>query len=329
MASLEASMRIININKEREWPPRISPPAKLSSKDVRPSPASASRASSGLSPTGANAGWASSGAGPVAEGRPAHADDDAARWRTSAAAPAPNAKSVLRPPAQREPGLRRRQAERASEGMDDEEEEDEVDGEEEEEAAAWSSMHDMLHTRSIADLQALLSNSALLAALAQTAAPAAAAAVAELGPQLTHNLAQARTLQQRAHALQRTHQHTQAHLLQLHARERAFHAAQAALDQALAPRFRAQAFYPRLVAAVVEEEAAARGVEEDFLEGAGAGAVGRGAGAGAGAGPGAGRYADEGEVLAWLKRYRERRERYWRRVEEKARWDEGRVCGWR
>jgi len=68
--------------------------------------------------------------------------------------------------------------------------------------------------------------------------------------------------------------------------------------------------HARLGAAIAEQEAVCLGVEESFIEGDGA-------------------IATDREVEAWIRRVREGRRLVWLRRERRARWDEGRVGGWR
>ena len=80
------------------------------------------------------------------------------------------------------------------------------------------------------------------------------------------------------------------------------------MDTALSP-FSPSALYQRLVQAIQEQEEYCRVLEESFLEGEGK--------------------AGEKEVTDWIKGFREGRKLAYKRVESKARWDEGRVGGWR
>ena len=65
-------------------------------------------------------------------------------------------------------------------------------------------------------------------------------------------------------------------------------------------------------------------LEESFLDVIDGGGTG-----GAGGASGGGMKAGEREVGEFLRRYREGRRGVGRRREERARWDEGRVGGWR
>lgn len=82
------------------------------------------------------------------------------------------------------------------------------------------------------------------------------------------------------------------------------------MDAALAP-WSPKTLYQRLVASVAEQEAVCQAVEESFLEGDHHGR------------------ATEKEVVDWVKRVRAEAAKLAARREAKARWDEGRVGGWR
>lgn len=98
------------------------------------------------------------------------------------------------------------------------------------------------------------------------------------------------------------------------------------MDAALAP-WSPKGLYQRLSAAIAEQEAVCRAVEESFLEGdhhhqqqeqqqyiLSSGPQGK---------------ASEKEVADWVRRVRSEAAKLAARREMKARWDEGRVGGWR
>jgi hypothetical protein len=85
---------------------------------------------------------------------------------------------------------------------------------------------------------------------------------------------------------------------------------QTEMDAALAP-WSPKTLYQRLAASVAEQEAVCQAVEESFLEGDHHGR------------------ATEKEVVDWVKRVRAEAAKLAARREAKARWDEGRVGGWR
>lgn len=144
----------------------------------------------------------------------------------------------------------------------------------------------------------------------ETAHPSLAASTAPLQALLAQNVALAESLKQlEAHVLHQRDS-TQSRLLALRALERQWHDKQTEQDQALR-EFSPPAMYQRLSAAVGEQEALCRGLEESFLEGEG------------------GVMASEREVAEFVRRYREGRKVAYLRAERKERWDEGRVGGWR
>ncbi|KAL8628247.1 hypothetical protein Q9189_006063 [Teloschistes chrysophthalmus] len=110
----------------------------------------------------------------------------------------------------------------------------------------------------------------------------------------------------------------QSKLLQLRALERQWRTKQTEVDEQLAP-WGAKNLYQRLGRAEREGGEWCRGLEESFMVGAEGGA-GRG---------GDGGKVGEREVGEFVRRFREGRRGVGRRSEERARWDEGRVGGWR
>lgn len=82
------------------------------------------------------------------------------------------------------------------------------------------------------------------------------------------------------------------------------------MDAALDP-WGPRAIYQRLTAGIAEQEQLVRAVTESFMD---AGAEGE---------------RSEREVAEWIKRVREGAGVLEKRREMKARWDEGRVGGWR
>lgn len=91
------------------------------------------------------------------------------------------------------------------------------------------------------------------------------------------------------------------------------------MDDALSP-WGPRAMYQRLVSSIGEQEAVIRATQESFLEG------GEEEVYGGGHGPGK---ASDKEVSEWIRRIREGTTMLERRRETRARWDEGRVGGWR
>ncbi|KAF1980780.1 hypothetical protein K402DRAFT_415821 [Aulographum hederae CBS 113979] len=165
--------------------------------------------------------------------------------------------------------------------------------------------------KSTLDLHHILQTPALQQSLIHdpsTQHPSIPASTTSLSTLLTTNLALATSLQQLESHLTHQRRQTQSRLLSLRALERQWHAKQREQDQALA-EFSPQGLYQRLNAAVGEQEALCRGLEESFLEEEGT--------------------AGEREVAEFVKRVREARKVATLRRERKERWDEGRVGGWR
>lgn len=79
--------------------------------------------------------------------------------------------------------------------------------------------------------------------------------------------------------------------------------------------------YQRLVSSINEQESLVRAMQESFLEGDG-GQDGHESATGGGR-------ASEKEVNEWIRRIREGTTVLEKRREMRARWDEGRVGGWR
>jgi hypothetical protein len=78
--------------------------------------------------------------------------------------------------------------------------------------------------------------------------------------------------------------------------------------------------YQRLVSSINEQEALLKAVQESFLEGSDADDSFYGGGNGK---------ASEKDVGEWIRRIREGATTLEKRREMRARWDEGRVGGWR
>lgn len=146
----------------------------------------------------------------------------------------------------------------------------------------------------------------------ETTHPSLPASTAPLQTLLGQNVALAEQLKGLESHLQQQRDSTQSRLLSLRALERQWRAKQAEQDAALRD-FSPPALYQRLSAAVGEQEALCRGLEESFLEGEG----------------GSDAVASEREVNEFVRRLREGRKIAYLRAERKERWDEGRVGGWR
>lgn len=189
-----------------------------------------------------------------------------------------------------------------------------------------------LEDKSKADLHNILTDASLLSALTyapQTAHPSLGDMYDRLSAALRINISAATSLEELEAQLASTRAEAQARLLAAHAAERQFKQRQAALTDervggALAG-FAPQALYRRLVAATQEQEAVSEGILESFMDSrsphyGGHAVHGQ---------HGEGDRATEREVVEWVRQYREARKLYYLRRERKARWDEGRVGGWR
>lgn len=172
----------------------------------------------------------------------------------------------------------------------------------------WDRTVDLHHVLQTPELQHAIIHSP------ETTHPSIPASTAPLQALLAQNIALAESLKQLEAHLQHQRESTQSRLLSLRALERQWRAKQAEQDEALR-EFSPPALYQRLNAAVVEQEALCRGLEESFLEGEGVG--------------GADVVASEREVADFVRRLREGRKIAYLRAERKERWDEGRVGGWR
>jgi hypothetical protein len=146
----------------------------------------------------------------------------------------------------------------------------------------------------------------------ETTHPSLPASTSPLQALLAQNIALAESLKSLESHLRHQQESTQARLLSLRALERQWRAKQAEQDAALR-EFSPPALYQRLSAAVGEQEALCRGLEESFLEGEG----------------GSDAVASEREVTEFVRRLRDGWKTAYLRAERKERWDEGRVGGWR
>ncbi|KAF2120813.1 hypothetical protein BDV96DRAFT_484979 [Lophiotrema nucula] len=176
---------------------------------------------------------------------------------------------------------------------------------------------DVLKDKTTVDLHHVLRTRELQHAIIhnpETTHPSLPASTAKLQALLAQNVQLAESLKALESHLQHQRESTQSRLLSLRALERQWRAKQAEQDAALR-EFSPPALYQRLSAAVGEQEALCRGLEESFLEGQGSG--------------GSDAVASEREVTEFVRRLREGRKIAYLRAERKERWDEGRVGGWR
>ncbi|EEP78625.1 predicted protein [Uncinocarpus reesii 1704] len=169
---------------------------------------------------------------------------------------------------------------------------------------------DIIKDKSTKDLQSILSDPSLLNALANTH-PSHSASQSHLLALLDSNKALAAHVLDLESHLSALRASTESLLLQHQSLELSWRKKQTEMDTALAP-WSPKALYQRLVAAIAEQEAVVRAVEESFLDGDLQHGV-----------------AGEREVAEWVKRLRSEGAKLEFRREARTRWDEGRVGGWR
>ncbi|KAL2817844.1 hypothetical protein BJX63DRAFT_419462 [Aspergillus granulosus] len=165
--------------------------------------------------------------------------------------------------------------------------------------------------KSTVDLQTILQTPSLISALSATH-PSYTSHETNLQTLLKYNQDLAHHLLDLQSRLSELRSSTETLLLQHQSLEVSWRKKQVDMDSALAP-WSPKALYQRLSAAIAEQEAVCRAVEESFLEGEHE-MHGK---------------ASEREVAEWVRRVRGEGAKLAGRREAKARWDEGRVGGWR
>ncbi|OOQ81954.1 hypothetical protein PEBR_40902 [Penicillium brasilianum] len=168
---------------------------------------------------------------------------------------------------------------------------------------------DIVKDKSTADLQSILQNPALLSALSaqhpsHTARQQNLESLLQANKELSTHLLELQT------HLSDLRSQTETMILTHQSLEVSWRKKQTEMDAALAP-WSPKALYQRLSAAIAEQEAVCRAVEESFLD---EDHHGR---------------ATEKEIADWVRRVRGEASKLAARKEAKARWDEGRVGGWR
>lgn len=168
-----------------------------------------------------------------------------------------------------------------------------------------------LKEKSTHDLYDVVKDSSLHSALLNDPAsghPAVFASEAALEPILEANISLATSLEALGTRLATQRAATQSRLLSLRALEQQHRAKISETEDALRA-FSPMALYQRLNASVTEQEQLLRGVEESWIDEPG--------------------QASEREISDWMKRVKEASRVAFLRKERKARWDEGRVGGWK
>ena len=193
----------------------------------------------------------------------------------------------------------------------------------------WLPTDPDLSSYSTAELGLLLQNPAVLTAIAQKH-PAYAASTQPLEAQIQQNLALAQQLKQLEDQVQPLRQTTSQLMLQHTSLQNSWRRKQTEMDDALSP-WSPKAMYQRLISSINEQEALVQAIVESFLEG-GEHEVGikpSEDGFHNGSATSGVQKATEKEVNDWIRRVREGATTLERRSEMRARWDEGRVGGWR
>ena len=182
--------------------------------------------------------------------------------------------------------------------------------------AHW--LPETLLSKTTAELAPILQNAELLNSLAHSH-PSYGASNAQLNSVIQANLDLAHQLSTLESQVQQSRSQSAQLLLQHTTLSTQWRRKQSEMDAALSP-WGPRAMYQRLVSSIGEQEALIHAMQESFLEGSEdefyAG------------GEGSGRASDK-EVGEWIRRIREGTSMLEKRRETRARWDEGRVGGWR
>ncbi|EAW07862.1 vacuolar protein sorting family 37 protein [Aspergillus clavatus NRRL 1] len=168
---------------------------------------------------------------------------------------------------------------------------------------------DVVKDKSTVDLQLILKDPNLISALASQH-PSCKAQQQNLQSLLKYNQDLTNHLLELQNRLEKERASTETLLLKHQSLEVSWRKKQSEMDAALAP-WSPKALYQRLSASISEQEAVCQAVEESFLEEEHHGR------------------ATEKEAADWIRRVRAEAAKLAARREAKARWDEGRVGGWR
>lgn len=172
---------------------------------------------------------------------------------------------------------------------------------------------DIIHNKSKPDLEHLLSSAELLTALLlnpETTHPSLSASVFLLQQHLSQNLQLAQRLNNLHNSLLSSRSNVQTHLLAIRGLETRWKKKQTELENTLEP-WGPRELHQRLVTSIAEQESLCQVLEDSFIEDDSVG------------------LSSEREVGEWVKRVKEGRRLCHLRRERRARWDEGRVGGWR
>lgn len=168
----------------------------------------------------------------------------------------------------------------------------------------------------INELQTLLNNQSLLASLAATH-PSYSSSLVPLQNAIQANVHLAQQVSQAESQLRKLRDETAQLLLNHTSLQTQWRRKQSEMDDALSP-WGPRQMYQRLLSSINEQESLLKAMQESFLEGTNDDAYNGGHGK-----------ASEKEVTEWVRRIREGATTLEKRREMRARWDEGRVGGWR
>ncbi|KAL6242135.1 hypothetical protein RBB50_011047 [Rhinocladiella similis] len=171
-----------------------------------------------------------------------------------------------------------------------------------------------LQDKPISELHPLVNNPSLLASIAATH-PSYASSLGPLQAAINANVQLAQQVSQVETQLRQLRDETGQLLLNHASLQTQWRRKQSEMDDALSP-WGPRQMYQRLVSSISEQEALLRATQESFLEGSTNDDMSHGK-------------ASEKEVNDWVRRIREGATTLEKRREMRARWDEGRVGGWR
>ncbi|KIV79279.1 hypothetical protein PV11_06847 [Exophiala sideris] len=175
-----------------------------------------------------------------------------------------------------------------------------------------------LQDKPINELHPLVNNPSLLAAFA-TSHPSYSSALVPLQSAVQANIQLAEQVSRAGNQLRQLRDETAQLLLNHTSLQTQWKRKQSEMDDALAP-WGPRQMYQRLVSSINEQEALLKAVQESFLDGSDRDDAFYGGGNGK---------ASEKDVAEWIRRIREGATTLEKRKEMRARWDEGRVGGWR
>ncbi|KAI1629675.1 hypothetical protein EDD37DRAFT_604554 [Exophiala viscosa] len=175
-----------------------------------------------------------------------------------------------------------------------------------------------LQDKPINELHPLVHNTSLLASFAASH-PSYSSALVPLQSAVQANIQLAEQVSRAENQLHQLRNETAQLLLNHTSLQTQWKRKQSEMDDALAP-WGPRQMYQRLVSSINEQEALLRAVQESFLDGSDRDDSFYGGGNGK---------ASEKDVSEWIRRIKEGTTTLEKRKEMRARWDEGRVGGWR